>query len=117
MFYFAGHGQCSHFKLIVLAACICLVLVSSITALIAIPLKGQRVLLDQCHDVGPSSVAHVTQSGVYTVVGTLSVDNLTCYESFANVNLESCEDRSKFNITLYLVNNLETSNENGCEAT
>jgi hypothetical protein len=76
-----------------------------ITAPIAVPLQKQSASLDQCRGIGPSSVAHVTQSGVYTIVGTFSEENLTCFESVANVNLEPLEERSNnYNVILYLVN-------------
>lgn len=97
-----------------LAVCIFLVVIVIllITAPIVVPLQQQHASLDRCHDAGPSSVAHITQSGVYTLVGTFSEEDLIkCFESFANVNLEPCEDRSNFNVTLYPVsqNNLEIS--------
>ena len=101
-------------RLVTLAVCIFLVVIVIllITAPIAVPLQQQHASLDRCHDAGPSSVAHITQSGVYTIIGTFSEEDLIkCFESFANVNLEPREDRSNFNITLYPVsqNDLEIS--------
>ena len=107
---FAGGLRCRVISAVILAAvCICVVII--VTAPIDVPLQQQYASLDRCQGVGPSSVAHVTQSGVYTIVGTFSEHNLTCFESFANVNLEPHEDRSNFNVTLYSVsqNDLEIS--------
>lgn len=58
-----------------------------------------------------SSVAHSTQSGVYTIVGNISEANLSCYESLANVELKANENRSDYNIILYRIdqNDLEKS--------
>ena len=111
MFCFAD-GSCCRLVTLV-AVCIFLVVfvILLITAPIAAPLQQQRASLARCHNLRPSSVAHVTQSGVYTIIGTLSMEYLKCFESLANVSLESHEDRSNFNVTLYSVsqNDLEIS--------
>lgn len=78
-------------------------IISSITAPIAVLIREQYGLLDQCHNAS-LLVAHETQSGVYTVVGNVSEANLMCYGSFAHVNLKSYEDRSNYTVTLYFVN-------------
>ena len=95
MFFFAD-GSCCRLVSLTVFIFLVVIVILSITAPIAAPLQQRRASLDQCHDAGPSSVAKVTQSGVYTIVGTFSEHNLTCFESFANVNLEP-HDTTKAN--------------------
>ena len=98
----------AHRFLRAIAICLLVVVMLLITAPIAVPVNRYRALLDQCHNVS-LSVAHISQSGVYTIVGILSGVNLICYKPFANVDLRSQERNNNFNISLYIItqNNLE----------
>ena len=109
MFYFADGSRC-WLMIIVLAVvciCICLIIMLSISTPMAILIQRALRSHDQCKGVGLSSIANVTQSGIYTIVGIFTEENLTCSESIANVNLKPHENRSNYYITMYLVNNNE----------